>query len=725
MGKRIDIANGNGRGGNVAAGGEDARSCRVGRDGDAAAGDGAAQATRDVALPAVAARNPFARAVPSARAAGSGSGGAERLALRKVACAIRELDTFEGVLEFELGERLGGSASSACVRAAACTTVRTPELSRCAVKFIDDRERAENEWFHLTTYRSPLFPAPFLFGRVVSQGADASASLVAGFDAPGTLGEGGRASAARAAGGRSPIASDVPLTSGAPYVIVMELIEGPTLAQLIAEGFGEDAGAAPVEKALEIMSPFAASFKVLSLSFQGFVHRDVKPANIIVGGGACKTRLVDLGVSAHEQDRLQHKHAGATPGFAPLEIERPQDYPAESPVSYCDARIDTYSIAATFYALLTGRPPAVYGAQLRADDLRHDAGTLELMRGQARVNIASKHGLAINDALLDRLMVRAVRSEDARLARHDAGTLELMRGQARVNIASKHGLAINDALLDRLMVRAVRSEDARLAAVLTRGLSRLQEDRPTPAQLFDALPVHYAATLADAVQVAYLEYLAGIGAGADAGADPDNETPPSSGEVLRTVELPAHNAVHLADTPLSDDYRYEGFLGDFHRAVEFWNRGDYEACVPLFEKLAAAGDATAQYNLGVCYRDGLGVARIHRAVEFWNRGDYEACVPLFEKLAAAGDATAQYNLGVCYRDGLGVARNDAMKLALWTRAAEAGNIVAAYNVAVCHERGDGIPAMPEAALMWYRRSAREGFPAAVKWMIEHGEPLEG
>ena len=184
MGKRIDIANGNGRGGDAAAGGEDARSCRVGRDGDAAAGDGAAQATRDVALPAVAARNPFARAVPSARAAGSGSDGAVRLALRKVACAIRELDTFEGVLEFELGERLGESASSACVRAAACTTVRTPELSRCAVKFIDDRERAENEWFHLTTYRSPLFPAPFLFGRVVSQGADASASLVAGLDAP-------------------------------------------------------------------------------------------------------------------------------------------------------------------------------------------------------------------------------------------------------------------------------------------------------------------------------------------------------------------------------------------------------------------------------------------------------------------------------------------------------------------------------------------------------------
>ncbi len=159
-----------------AAGWAGRRRCRRRRDRAGDARRGAAGLSR--------ARNPFARAVPS-----NGPRVPVRVArsvwrLRKVACAIRELDTFEGVLEFELGERLGESASSACVRAAACTTVRTPELSRCAVKFIDDRERAENEWFHLTTYRSPLFPAPFLFGRVGSQGADASASLVAGSTPP-------------------------------------------------------------------------------------------------------------------------------------------------------------------------------------------------------------------------------------------------------------------------------------------------------------------------------------------------------------------------------------------------------------------------------------------------------------------------------------------------------------------------------------------------------------
>lgn len=606
-----------------------------------------------MALPAAAARNPFASAA-SSQIAGSDSCDGERLVLRKVACAIRELDTFEGDLVFHLGERLGASASSACVRAATCATVRAGELARCAVKLIDDRERAENEWFHLTTYRSPLFPAPFLFARVASCAAPAASDALASLAtsgspaapaAPAALGSPAAPAAPAALGSSaalapatpnalgSPDAPAAPASSDAPnapvsparYAIVMELIEGPTLAQLIAAGFGEDEGPAPVEKTLEIMSPFAASFKVLSLSFRGFVHRDIKPANIIVTGGACKTRLVDLGVSAHEQDRLQHKHAGATPGFAPLEIERPQDYPANSPVSYCDARIDSYSIAATFYALLTGRAPADYGARLEACGLRHDAG-----------------------------IVAAVRE------------------QARASIASKHGRLLDDAVLDELVTRTVRAADARLAAVVTRGLSRLQADRPTPGELFDALPTHYAATLADAVQVAYLERLAGVDEGRSAG-----EGASSCAGALRTVSLTRGDEVHLTDTPLSDDYRYEGFLDDFHRAIELWNRGDYRACVPLFEKLAAAGDATAQYNLGVCYRDSLGVER-----------------------------------------------NDAKKLAFWTRAAEAGNIVAAYNVAVCHEKGDGIPAMPEAALMWYRRSAREGFPAAIEWMLDHGEPLE-
>jgi TPR repeat protein len=57
-------------------------------------------------------------------------------------------------------------------------------------------------------------------------------------------------------------------------------------------------------------------------------------------------------------------------------------------------------------------------------------------------------------------------------------------------------------------------------------------------------------------------------------------------------------------------------------------------------------DAKAQFNLGVAYGYGEGVAQ----------NDAEA-VKWFRKAAEQGDAGAQFNLGMMYYDGEGVARN--------------------------------------------------------------------
>ena len=51
---------------------------------------------------------------------------------------------------------------------------------------------------------------------------------------------------------------------------------------------------------------------------------------------------------------------------------------------------------------------------------------------------------------------------------------------------------------------------------------------------------------------------------------------------------------------------------------------------------AEQGDATAQYNLGVCYANGKGVEK-----------DAEEAVKWYHKAAEQGNARAQYNLGVC------------------------------------------------------------------------------
>jgi hypothetical protein len=63
---------------------------------------------------------------------------------------------------------------------------------------------------------------------------------------------------------------------------------------------------------------------------------------------------------------------------------------------------------------------------------------------------------------------------------------------------------------------------------------------------------------------------------------------------------------------------------------------------------AEAGDADAQFNLGVCYEMGSGVS-VDKAEAFkW-----------YKRAAEAGDEGAQFNLGHCYADGSGVAVDKA------------------------------------------------------------------
>ena len=73
-------------------------------------------------------------------------------------------------------ERRQRNRFTSWVRAAACTSHDFPELGSCAIKAIANRELAENEWYHLVTYRSPVFPAPFVYGTVA--GADDTRVIV-------------------------------------------------------------------------------------------------------------------------------------------------------------------------------------------------------------------------------------------------------------------------------------------------------------------------------------------------------------------------------------------------------------------------------------------------------------------------------------------------------------------------------------------------------------------
>ncbi len=79
------------------------------------------------------------------------------------------------------------------------------------------------------------------------------------------------------------------------------------------------------------------------------------------------------------------------------------------------------------------------------------------------------------------------------------------------------------------------------------------------------------------------------------------------------------------------------------------------------------------------------------AYDAYQRGDYAAAYWEWLRMAEEGDAEAQYNLGILYDLGQGVAQS-MVKAASWYRkSAEQGFTAAQYNLAVSFANGDGVP----------------------------------
>jgi TPR repeat protein len=125
--------------------------------------------------------------------------------------------------------------------------------------------------------------------------------------------------------------------------------------------------------------------------------------------------------------------------------------------------------------------------------------------------------------------------------------------------------------------------------------------------------------------------------------------------------------------------------------------GDYDRAVAEFRALADAGDARAQYLLGLCYRQGKGVPPDPATAARW-----------FEKAAAAGDVDAQSALGTMYLIGEGVTPEPERAFGLLSTAAAAGDRRAKFGLGVMYEAGLGRQADIGKALDWYNAAAEQG-----------------
>ncbi|HEX4086777.1 MAG TPA: protein kinase [Chthoniobacteraceae bacterium] len=132
-------------------------------------------------------------------------------------------------------------------------------------------------------------------------------------------------------------------TQSRPY-IVMELLEGRTLAQVLNE-----VKPFPVDDALAIAAKIADALQ--HMHEKGVVHRDLKPQNLMI----CKDgtlRIMDFGI-ARASDMRRLTFVGFTPAMGTPDYMAPEQVKGKRG----DARTDIYSLGAMLYEMTTGVLP--------------------------------------------------------------------------------------------------------------------------------------------------------------------------------------------------------------------------------------------------------------------------------------------------------------------------------------------------------------------------------
>jgi len=129
---------------------------------------------------------------------------------------------------------------------------------------------------------------------------------------------------------------------GDRYYLVMEYVEGESLAERMARS-----GPLSETDVLRYGAQICDVLVYLSTRNPPVVHRDVKPANIILRGDPAQAILVDFGVAKPKAGRGQDTAAWGTLGYAA----------PEQAMGQAEPRSDVYALAATVYHVLTSDDP--------------------------------------------------------------------------------------------------------------------------------------------------------------------------------------------------------------------------------------------------------------------------------------------------------------------------------------------------------------------------------
>ena len=219
--------------------------------------------------------------------------------------------------------------------------------------------------------------------------------------------------------------------AGDAHYIAMELVDGPTLQQLLLRR-GRLTESECVSLGYDIAAGLAAAHAAR------VIHRDLKPANILVDGTG-RAKVGDFGI-AHLESMTQLTRTGEVLGT-------PRYIAPEQMTGRVGASSDIYSLGIVLYEMAVGHPP-------------FDGGSaLEIVQRHMRDRPAAPRSLVPSLSRdLERIILRALEKDPARRFASAAQMRDALRALERAPVAAiaarRAGPAVGSAFAAVLMLVA-------------------------------------------------------------------------------------------------------------------------------------------------------------------------------------------------------------------------------------------------------------------------------
>jgi serine/threonine protein kinase len=445
--------------------------------------------------------------------------------------------------------------------------------------------------------------------------------------------------------------------------ITMELVDGPSLHQLLAEG--------PLDfkTALGILQQTAAA---LDYAHQNdVVHRDIKPANIMLQNKVT-VKVADFGIAKlmSQNATLTGMLMGTPSYMSPEQIEA-------EPV---DGRCDQFSLAVLAYELLTGARP------FEADSMATVAHLI--VYGPRPSAHAAKPSVPPG---VDQVLERALsRFPDQRFPNCTEFTSALEKALLHSALPPAPVPKRRASLIYLGAVAAVLLVALALIAVRYNNSRRVRPvaSSPPPAVVHAAAPAKPTPPVATQTS-----------------PPPAPPPPPSPKPQKAALIVPRPiEAKPDANAKVPASFRAQEF---YKAAMAKRREGKPEEAFGLFRESADLGDASAMEELGECYRTGDGVNKDGLTAEQW-----------FLRSAVAGNSSAMVLLGAMYYLGDDIPESDEDAVKWFQRAADLKNPAGLYDLAKMYEDGRGVSRNMDKAKQFYQQSADLGNTEAQHRLAE-------